>query len=34
LHNGGHVLDCPAGEGRVQYEECRDWLIQLDGPKK
>jgi acetolactate decarboxylase len=28
---GGHVLDCRAREGRVQYEVCRDWLIKLDG---
>jgi acetolactate decarboxylase len=28
---GGHVLDCRTLEGRVQYEVCRDWLINLDG---
>src|SRR6516225_9202573 len=28
---GGHVLDCRALEGRVQFEVCRDWLIKLDG---
>jgi acetolactate decarboxylase len=27
---GGHVLDCRAREGRVQYEVCRDWLTKLD----
>jgi acetolactate decarboxylase len=27
---GGHVLDCGAREGRVQYQVCRDWLIKLD----
>jgi acetolactate decarboxylase len=27
---GGHVLDCRAREGRVQYEVCRNWLIKLD----
>jgi acetolactate decarboxylase len=27
---GGHVLDCRALDGPVQYEVCRDWLIKLD----
>ena len=27
---GGHVLNCRALEGRVQYQVCRDWLIKLD----
>jgi acetolactate decarboxylase len=28
---GGHVLDCRARVGRVQYVVCGDWLIKLGG---
>jgi acetolactate decarboxylase len=27
---GGHVLACRVREGRVQYEVCREWLLELD----
>jgi acetolactate decarboxylase len=28
---GGHVLDCRVRDGRVRYDVCRDWLVELDG---
>ena len=28
---GGHVLDCRVRQGRVRYDVCRNWEVELDG---